>query len=614
MVGETRVFETGSHRRASIVFVICVALLVGTVVVASLTQRSFGRVEVTNVTYENFNGIPVRAKLLRPVEATRDDPFPGIVYIHGYQNNRETSDAYCIELARRGFVVLNIDAIGRGNSGNPNDPGEPDFDETYGGRSSLVFLRSLPFVDADATGMMGHSLGAEMAYTVALEDPTVKALVISGFAYTLDASDTSPRNMLMIIGKWDEYRERMTGTSDIEKEWMRTPQTRKVIPVDAPRLGETYGDFANGTARRVFVPRTIHIQESHSRAAIAEALVWMRDALRPPARYWIDAGDQIWPVKEWATLVAMLACFASILPLGLLLLQTRLFRSLRGALSGTYSCSGRSYAKLVSINGALMWLYLPLIFVLFGVHVYVVPIDKVFPMMMVNGVVWWFLCINVIGFLIFRRWFKRQARAHGLTLLDLGISYREDRFGLDGAQVGKTILLAAILFAFAYLSEHLLERIFIVDFRFIFPFASDLTPYRALMMLLYFPVLLIGFVLNGVFLHGQLRRPRKESRLKTFISWSFSNVFALVAPLVLFLAIQYVPLFTASVIPFVGPGGMLASFTMNLFHVIGVLIIIIPISTWFYLLTGRIYLGALVNAALVAWMFTSSQVIAPIPV
>jgi hypothetical protein len=31
-------------------------------------------------------------------------------------------------------------------------------------------------------------------------------------------------------------------------------------------------------------------------------------------------------------------------------------------------------------------------------------------------------------------------------------------------------------------------------------------------------------------------------------------------------------------------------------------------------ITGRIYLGALVNAALVAWMFTSSQVIAPIPV
>lgn len=112
--------------------------------------------------------LQLRAKLLRPVAATPDSPMPGVVYIHGYQNNRETSDAYCIELARRGFVVLNIDAIGRGNSGIPNDPDDPDFDVTYGGLTSLAYLKSLPFVDAGSVGMMGHSLGAEMAYHVAL--------------------------------------------------------------------------------------------------------------------------------------------------------------------------------------------------------------------------------------------------------------------------------------------------------------------------------------------------------------------------------------------------------------------------------------------------------------
>jgi hypothetical protein len=218
--------------------------------------------------------------------------------------------------------------------------------------------------------------------------------------------------------------------------------------------------------------------------------------------------------------------------------------------------------------------------------------------------------------LIFRRWFRKakQAQGSGLTLLDLGISYQADRFALDWAQMGKTILLAVILFGFAYLGEHLLEHIFIVDFRFIFPFASDLTPYRVSMFLLYFPFLLAGFVLMGPFLHGQTRRPRKQTWLKTFVSWSLSNVFALVAPLILFLMVQYVSLLTAGIIPFVGPGGMLASFTMNLFHIIGVLIMTTPISTWFYQLTGKIYLGALVNAALVTWMFTSSQVIAPIPV
>jgi hypothetical protein len=53
---------------------------------------------------------------------------------------------------------------------------------------------------------------------------------------------------------------------------------------------------------------------------------------------------------------------------------------------------------------------------------------------------------------------------------------------------------------------------------------------------------------------------------------------------------------------------------MNLCRIIGVPIVVIPISTWFYQLTDKIFLGALVNAALVVWMFTPSQVIAPITV
>ena len=59
---------------------------------------------------------------------------------------------------------------------------------------------------------------------------------------------------------------------------------------------------------------------------------------------------------------------------------------------------------------------------------------------------------------------------------------------------------------------------------------------------------------------------------------------------------------------------MLIAFTHNLFHIIGVLIMVIPISTWVYQLTGKIYLGAMVVAAIVTWMFVSSQVVAPIPI
>jgi uncharacterized protein len=447
-----------------------------------------------------------------------------------------------------------------------------------------------------------------------LGDPGVNALVISGFAYTQAASATSPKNMLMIIGRWDEYRKRITGTRDIEKEWMSTAQTKKVIPVANPQIGVTYGDFEQGTARRVVVPKTIHFMESHNSGSISEMLEWMRKALRPPEQLWIDSMNQTWAVKEWATLIAMLACFASLLPLGRIFLGMRFFKALEAAPTGKYACSVKSYLKFSGINGLLMWLYLPLIFVLFGVHVYLVRIDGAFPMMMVNGVIWWFFWINVIGFFLFRRWLKRTSRETGLTLADAGVSYREEGFGLDSGKVAKTISLALILFGFAYFSEHLLEQIFIVDFRFLFPFASDLTVERAWMCLRYFPFLLVGFVFMGVFLHGQLRRPGKGSRLATWISWSFWNLAAMITPVILFLMIQYVPLFTTGFIPLVGPGGMFVAFLHNLFHIIGVLIVVVPLSTWFYQLTGKIYLGALLNALIVTWMFVSSQVVAPIPV
>ncbi len=127
----------------------------------------------------------------------------------------------------------------------------------------------------------------------------------------------------------------------------------------------------------------------------------------------------------------------------------------------------------------------------------------------------------------------------------------------------------------------------------------------------------------ALFLHGQFRRRKKSTWLRTYLSWTGANVLVMVVPLILFLLVQYVPLLTVGLIPFVGPGGMLASFTINIFHIIGVLAMVVPLSTWFFQLTGKILAlsdsegsgdGAALNAALVTWMFTSSQVIAPIPV
>ncbi len=55
-------------------------------------------------------------ELYTPKTATAQNKAPGILLLHGYQNDHETNAAYAIELARRGAVVMSIDEFGHGRT------------------------------------------------------------------------------------------------------------------------------------------------------------------------------------------------------------------------------------------------------------------------------------------------------------------------------------------------------------------------------------------------------------------------------------------------------------------------------------------------------------------
>ena len=107
-----------NRNTALLVLFMCLAGVVAAEIIAHAAMTGFGKVDVSNVWIENSNGLMIRGKLFVPESASAENPAPGVVYLHGYQNNRETSDPYAIELSRRGFVVLNLDTLGRGNSDN----------------------------------------------------------------------------------------------------------------------------------------------------------------------------------------------------------------------------------------------------------------------------------------------------------------------------------------------------------------------------------------------------------------------------------------------------------------------------------------------------------------
>jgi hypothetical protein len=80
------------------------------------------------------------------------------------------------------------------------------------------------------------------------------------------------------------------------------------------------------------------------------------------------------------------------------------------------------------------------------------------------------------------------------------------------------------------------------------------------------------------------------------------------------MALQYIPLYLTGFLPFVGPGGALVGFVINIEHMIVLLALMVPISSLLYEATGEVYTGAILNALIVTWMFTSSSVIAPLPI
>ena len=98
------------------------ALLLGLIIavfgcmcIAYGIQTDHGNVAVSRGTLDTDAG-ELSYKLYVPDNATAGNPAPGVLLLHGYQNDHETCAAYAIELARRGVVVMSLDEYGHGDS------------------------------------------------------------------------------------------------------------------------------------------------------------------------------------------------------------------------------------------------------------------------------------------------------------------------------------------------------------------------------------------------------------------------------------------------------------------------------------------------------------------
>jgi pimeloyl-ACP methyl ester carboxylesterase len=551
-------------------------------------QNGLGSVTVTEVDFQAADGSLIHSTLQKPIYATDTDPLPGVVVIHGSLQNKEWLMAFGIELARRGFVVLTIDANGHGNS----EAGSGS------GAAALDYIASLDYVDDTQIGLIGHSMGGGIAWS-AMEDSSVnvRALVLVGSGFSSGATYTP--NTLLATGNFDSLSSYPHNLTLLEPYFNVTP-----VVADT-----TYGDFVTNSARKAIFPPTNHLFETIDPIIVSESLEWMKNSLKGGAEdeYWIASNSLLYPLWLVGGLFGLLGALLTIFPLIAILLSTPIFSDLRGEPS-EQSVTTKSFIGngiVYGLIGAITFFPFLLIGTLLS---YMIPFPQYYGIPVMSWMVGSGLVAALFLFIILYRRGQKQVASQNGTIGSEDATVLTVR-GLLGTgnekpipSIVKTLLLAAIVFVWLYVLTLIVDLGLALDLRSFLPGLHDLTLAQATFVPLYFVVFLIYFLVEGAWFTGSMLPEASGSWTKVQLSWTVKTVLVKTFPYLILIGFEFVGGFLAGA-PLV-PG--IIGYSWLFFYAFAPWFAICTVITMFaYRETGNRWLGAMVNALLCAWLLAS---------
>ena len=545
-------------------------MLSGTMM-ASSVQNGFGSIAVTEVDFQAADGSMIHSTLQKPNYATNADPLPGVVVIHGVHQNKEWLMAFGIELARRGFVVLTIDANGHGNSENG----------TGSGVAALNYITSLDYVDDTQIGLIGHSMGGGFSWS-ALNGSSVyiRALVLVGAGFRSNMSYIP--NTLLATGSFDSlssYPHNLT----LLDPWFN---------VTGVTADTTYGDFASNTARRAIFPSTNHLMETIDPVIVSESVEWMKNSLKGGVEdeNWIASTSLLYPLWLVGGFIGLIGALLTIFPLIAILLNTPLFSDLKGEPTDepATSRSFYSYGIVYGLIGVIT--FFP--FLLIGLILSsVIPFPASYGLSVMSWMIGSGLVALLILFVIVRR--KSTTTLRGL----LGTGGQKTVVSLL-----KTLVLTLFVFGWLYVLTLIVDLGFVLDLRCFLPGLHDFTLAQASLVPLYFVVFLFYFLIEGSWLTGIMLPKSSGTWTKVQLSWTVKSVFIKAIPYFLLIAFEFVGGFLVGA-PLV-PG--MIGYSWLFFYAFAPWFAICTVITMFaYRVTGNRWLGAMLNAILCAWLLAT---------
>jgi hypothetical protein len=236
-----------------------------------------------------------------------DAPAPVVVIAHGFAGSQQLMQPFATTLARNGYIAVTFDFLGHGRNPMPMRG-----DITEGETITSELLRELGQVAAMAhklpdndgrLAVLGHSMASDIVVRFAKANADVEATVaVSVFSPVVTAA--SPRNLLVIVGALEP--------SMLKNEGLR------IVNLTAGGnavAGETYGSFADGTARRLALARGVeHIGVLYSHDSMEQSLRWMNEAF---GRQQVDFIDRrgIWLALVFLGIIALAWPLSARLPI-----------------------------------------------------------------------------------------------------------------------------------------------------------------------------------------------------------------------------------------------------------------------------------------------------------
>ncbi|WP_437125217.1 alpha/beta hydrolase [Gallibacterium salpingitidis] len=567
-------------------------------------ECDFGRIDVTTVSFMTEEMKPMQAKIYRPIEATKENPLPGLLALHGYQSDKEATATFgALELAKKGFVVLAIDHFGHGYStqlpaSNKN---------MSGANNGYQYLKSLPFVDPNRLGIFGHSTGALNAIRVAKLNPDHKA--VNGLS--ANGADLSVHNYLLTQGLYEEiggYREK----SFPVKNLVNNPNRLKAFGLsenDTLEWGKQYGNIENGSARQADLVAGTHLGVMISEASNAKAINWFNKTLKNNSdNISQDLTNQTYWYKELTGLLSLIFSLVSTLFLANGLLQQHYFREAIKTVSNETALSSSKWWGVAIINIIFTVVLYPLFTQWGGANEPIAAVLPFMPLEMGNGIITWLMVSVVLNLLFFLLW---KAKKTTLSLAEFGVFSQQTE--LKTTQViSRFAQLAFILFAWIYFIAGFVHWYWGVEIRFLWPFFKPLTPERFNLFIVYWiPILLFFYVYNGLILSVQMKQKLSYTFTATLCIWTVKFVLVAVSGLILLWLFHFVPDFMQ-----IGPGFDVIGlpqfggrWMMMLAVIIPQFIVFIFLYNWCYLKTGYIHLSAFFCSLLMTWIMVGGQVI-----